>query len=303
MRIAHRVALLVLSVIVAGCGTNVTPTPALTPVPTPVPTVAPTASPAATTVPSPAAMTVASPLATLGTCTEYTVKAGDTLSAIARANGTSTAAIIAANPEVPVDYLTRLLRVGQVICVTPRTGGVVPTPAPTAAATGTPSRSGPPLILDATQLIADIRSGAWLAKYPNVEAPVVWAAYEKALKADPALAKVIGFGTSTEWVGWSQAAVGKMVTLKICLGQELQPFPPVQYEDMQAACPWVIARMAWYLNRAENRADLPMAIDVIGWSAHLFGNQPQGPEWVASRLEGYNRYLDGACAASGIWKC
>jgi uncharacterized membrane protein len=88
--------------------------------PATVPTVAPTAGPVATAVPSPVATTVASPLATLGTCTEYVVKGGDTLTGIARATGTTIAAIIAANPEVPVDNLIRLLRVGQVICLTPR---------------------------------------------------------------------------------------------------------------------------------------------------------------------------------------
>ena len=90
-------------VIVAGCGSSPTPSPSPSALPSsPPPSVAPAS-------PSPEASASASPSARI-----YVVRKGDTLIAIAKANGITLAALRKANPQVTDPTK---LRVGQKLVI------------------------------------------------------------------------------------------------------------------------------------------------------------------------------------------
>jgi lipoprotein NlpD len=93
-------------VLVAGCGSAATPSPTPSAPPSAPPSLEPSASAAASEEVS------ASPSAAVGKI--YVVKKGDTLYAIARANGITLAALRAANPEVADPTK---LRIGQKLVI------------------------------------------------------------------------------------------------------------------------------------------------------------------------------------------
>ena len=263
-------------------------------------------SPSPSTFFTPSALAQASPSGVEGTCDQYTVQRGDTLARVAQSHGTTVAALIAANPEQP---LPAGMTIGQAICLTPRTGGWVPTPRPSIAPTSEPSSPASNLAFDWNRLVSEIGSGAWVQEYPNVSPATVYARYKTAVAKYPALAKVLGSGVQLGVgnLGYNAAQVRNLSTLQLCFGIYLQAQPSVQFEAMQAACPWVISRLVWYVNRTGNRGALPLLDGTIGWVAHssLFGSDPsgEGTRWVAFSLNGFSQYLDGTCNASGVWIC
>lgn len=283
------------ALILVGCAGQLTsPTPAATLTTTePSPPVS-AATPSAT----------ASQLGSEGTCTEYTVKAGDTLPSIAQAHGITLAELIADNPEQSIG---NTLHIGQTICVTPRSGGWVPTAVPSPSPTPMPSGVPSNLVFDWRSLVSDINSGVWTTEYPNLSAAAVYAVYKSALAKYPVLTKVIGTGAQigvghlggngSDFVGWD--------SLRICFGIYLQPTSNVQGEAMDAACPFAVARLIWYVNQTGNRAALPLIADVIGWVAHWIGSDPSGQDRgnFIYLLNDDEQYLDGACDATGTWAC
>jgi LysM repeat protein len=104
----RRIAIVLVTLgLVAACGGGATPTPAPTEVPTPAPTDIFVESPEPTVAPSD--KPTASPVAGK----RYTVKAGDTMWAIAQKYGITLAALKAANPKVN----PQAMRVGTVLVI------------------------------------------------------------------------------------------------------------------------------------------------------------------------------------------
>lgn len=124
-----------------------TPTPTFAPTATPTPTFAPTATPTTPATPTkiPATNTptrapeTPTPVSTPAGTVRYTIKAGDTLAAIAVRFDTTVASLLALNPGLNPSRL----RVGQVILVAGAAPAASDTPAPqvtpTVRATGTAS--------------------------------------------------------------------------------------------------------------------------------------------------------------------
>ena len=105
-----------------------------------------------------------------GAVKDYTVKAGDTLSAIAKANGTTVEALLKANPQIKDP---NLIKVGQII--------KIPTPAQSAAAaaaekpsTGTTAPSAQPPAMGLTAGIKSAAGAATAQDQANFKAAADW---------------------------------------------------------------------------------------------------------------------------------
>ncbi len=104
MKLAHLLAGGVLAVAVAACSSGAQPTESPSLAPTALPTVEPSPTPSAT----------AAPASSAPAATEYKIKKGDTLYAIARRNKISLEVLLAANPQIKDP---NKLKIGQVIYI------------------------------------------------------------------------------------------------------------------------------------------------------------------------------------------
>jgi hypothetical protein len=176
-------------------------------------------------------------------------------------------------------------------------------PTPTAVPTATPR----PEVFDSQQFLADVHDETWVKKYPKVSPTKIWAMYQAQAKRNPALKQVVGTGadvlTSDE-----PAAVRKASALADCFGGYL-PSSGVNahYHHMQEACPYVMARLVWYVNQTSSKELLPLTKAVLGWVAHseVWNDQAthDSQEWTIAQMDFRSKYLDGTCDPDGLWAC
>jgi len=189
---------------------------------------------------------------------------------------------------------------------TPTTSPTRPpsTPVPTFAPTPTP----PPQVFDSAAFLKVFDSTAVLKQYPSVSGAKVGSLYAAAIKADPALGKLLG----KEHADANPAKSAP--TVLICAGQAPNPDGVTfsQYEDYQGSCAAALPRLIWYINHNADTKALPLLRALVGYIVH--NDQLNGPwsdtgpsswrGWMLSSLQLRADYLDGRCGGpAGLGTC
>jgi hypothetical protein len=189
----------------------------------------------------------------------------------------------------------------------------VPTPSvsPTSEPTPTPTPTPTPPLFDVTTFLKVFDSMAVTKHYPATSGAKVWSLYLTAVKADPALGRLLGKQAA------STNPKKTAPTVQVCAGQAPNPdgITFSQYEDFQAACGDALPRLIWYINHNRDAKALPLLRALVGYIVHNnnlgkwsdvgdAGTTFWWRPWMVASVKQYADYLDGSCGGpAGLGTC